>query len=161
GFANPLVGGVSAALAAAVFAIVSELLTLGLSRLGGPEPSHVDLVVSVALAPLALAAWAVQARAGGTALTAVGGRVVPPLAVVRSATNVGTHHRELRQLYDLVERERTKLATLLASSGEGIFLVGADGTITEVNDELRRLSGRADEAVGQRIEGAFPFELTT
>src|SRR5437870_5451012 len=85
------VGAVLAAgLALGLFAAASELITLLDHRIGGPPMSQVDLLASEALAPLAVAAWALQARAGDNGLAAVGGGLLALLAVVRSAVNVGT-----------------------------------------------------------------------
>ncbi|HZQ97459.1 MAG TPA: PAS domain-containing sensor histidine kinase [Chloroflexota bacterium] len=162
GRGDPIAGGAAAVVGVAVFAAVSEVVTL--AEVVGPRgrESHVDFLASVALAPIAAIAWTIQGRAGDNALAAVGGGLLGLLAVVRSAINVSTHHAELRLAYDLVERERQKLSTLLAHSGEGIFLVGPDGCLAQVNHELHRLTGRTEaDSVGRPIEEALPMRLTS
>jgi two-component system phosphate regulon sensor histidine kinase PhoR len=162
GRGDPIAGGAAAVVGVAVFAAVSEVVTL--AEVVGPRgrASHVDFLASVALAPIAAIAWTIQARAGDNALAAIGGGLLGLLAVVRSAINVSTHHSELRRAYDLVERERQKLSTLLAHSGEGIFLVGPDGHLAQINHELHRLTGRTEaESVGRAVEEALPMRLAS
>jgi two-component system phosphate regulon sensor histidine kinase PhoR len=62
------------------------------------------------------------------------------------------------RLLDEIDRERERLAVLLASSGEGIFVVDGDGCVARVNDALRGLTGLSDEqAVGRPIEAILSY----
>jgi PAS domain S-box-containing protein len=102
GAADPLTAAPGALLCAALYALVSELLTLLHRRATGEVvQSHVDVVVSIGLVPIALGAWALQERAGSLGLLAAGGGLVAVLAVARSAINLSTHHADLRRLYEL------------------------------------------------------------
>ena len=84
------------------FAGVSELASWVERRALGPaRSSQVDLIVSLGLVPVALAAWALEERAGPQGLLAGGGGLLAVLAVIRSAVNLSTHHADLRQLYEL------------------------------------------------------------
>lgn len=156
--AEPLAAGLWAVAAGGGFAAFSELFGL-IERRGTARLSRVDLIVSVALAPVAVVAWAVEARAGVDGLVGVGGASLALLAVVRSAVNSATHHADLRRLYDLVERERSKLSTLLERSGEGIFLVDGAGRVSQVNQALKQLIGRGHTAIGRTIPDALDVRL--
>src|SRR5262249_38800974 len=59
------------------------------------------------------------------------------------------------RLLDEIDRERERLAVLLASSGEGIFVLDGQGNVTRVNDALRGMTGLSDEeTVGRPIDAS-------
>jgi PAS domain S-box-containing protein len=63
------------------------------------------------------------------------------------------------RLLDEIDRERERLAVLLASSGEGIFVLDGDGRVARVNDALRAMTGLSDaEAVGRSIDASLSFQ---
>jgi signal transduction histidine kinase len=88
-----------ALLLAAVFAGVSEGLTLLERRTGGvTAPSRVDLLVSVGVVPLVLAAWVLEERIGQNGLEVAGAGLLALLVVVRSSVNASTRNADLERL---------------------------------------------------------------
>src|SRR5205823_1437217 len=89
GRADPVAAAPAAICFVAVFAGISEAASWLERRYLGPTPSsHVDLLASIGLVPLALAACALGERAGPQGLLAGGGGLLAVLAVIRSAVNV-------------------------------------------------------------------------
>src|SRR5262245_1282271 len=85
---------------AALFSGVSEGLTLLERRVGGGSaaPSRVDVLVSLGVVPLALAAWVLEARIGQNGLAVAGAGLLALLVVVRSSVNASTRNADLERL---------------------------------------------------------------
>jgi signal transduction histidine kinase len=91
-------------LLALLFAGISEALNVLERRVGGLlAPSRVDLIASVGLVPLALAAWALQERIGTNGLALAGGGLLALLIVVRSSVNNSTRNADLERLTALAQ----------------------------------------------------------
>ncbi|HEY3083321.1 MAG TPA: HAMP domain-containing sensor histidine kinase [Chloroflexota bacterium] len=100
GSPTPEQSAAPALLLAAVFSGVSEGLTL-LERRGGggsTAPSRVDLLVSLGVVPLVLAAWVLGARIGQNGLAVAGAGLLALLVVVRSSVNASTRNADLERL---------------------------------------------------------------
>jgi signal transduction histidine kinase len=92
-------------LLALLFAGISEALNMLERRVGGlSAPSRVDLMASVGLVPLALAAWALQERIGMNGLALAGGGLLALLIVVRSSVNNSTRNADLERLTALAQQ---------------------------------------------------------
>jgi signal transduction histidine kinase len=82
-----------------VFAGIAEGLTLLERRTGGAAaPSRVDMLVSLGVVPLALAAWVLQERIGQNGLAVAGAGLLALLVVVRSSVNASTRNADLERL---------------------------------------------------------------
>lgn len=176
GHRDPIAAAPAAVLCAAGFALLSGAGSWFDRRADGARsPSHIDLLLSVGLAPLAVAAWALGERVGPTGLLAAGGGLLAVLAVVRAAVNVATHHDDLQRLYELTRRveassDPAESAEVLASELPRWVPHEQLAILLPVNGDLRVVAARGlpagwrppsglDQLPGNEPASASPDQL--